>query len=98
MAYANGQPVILTVKVRNRGVLGDPTTLRLRVKPPGEAWAEYTYGVDSELVKIADGHFEGTIDTETDRGGMWRYEWKSTGPKGTSGVLTFSVDPPPTDA
>lgn len=60
------------------GVLIDPTTVSVRVSPPGVADIEYVYGVALGLVKIGVGIYSIGLDT-TGRKGLWVYDFHSTG-------------------
>lgn len=51
-----GDTVNVTVTIRDTSdTVTDPTTLSVKVKPPGASATTYVYGTDSELTKTSTG-------------------------------------------
>lgn len=74
------------------GSASDPATVIFAVRAPSVAAssaAEYTYGVDAEVVRTGTGVYYTDIDvTES---GIWRIRCYSTGAKQTAGEHYFRV-------
>lgn len=79
---SNGYEVGAVVRIRavfkdTAGNLVDPTTVALRVRPPGETVTLYVYGQNADLVRETLATYR--FDVELSKGGEWKYRWISTG-------------------
>lgn len=76
--YDIGDKVRVTASFTNLdGDAADPTTVTVKVQPPGGTITSYVHGTDDEVEKDATGVYH--IDLSTDRPGRWRYRWETTG-------------------
>lgn len=55
----------------------DPTTLRMKVRPPRAAAYTLVYGTDIEVVRDSAGNYR--FDLALDRSGTWQWRWEATG-------------------
>lgn len=58
------------------GVLTDPTTITLKVRPPGGAQTAYTFAA-AQLIKESTGIYR--MDLAINTGGVWTYRWEGAG-------------------
>jgi len=78
----------LTVSLSVLGVLTDPATLTLVVRPPTDPRFELAYPAD--ITRTEQGRFEARFPiTET---GKWRYRWIATGEAVGAELGSFTVD------
>ncbi|KIO49601.1 hypothetical protein [Nitrosospira sp. NpAV] len=79
-SYLIGSVVRVSVSITDcaTNILADPGGLILKVKPPAEAPTTFTYGVDSEVIKDADGVYH--ADITLDKSGEWRWRWEASTP------------------
>lgn len=54
----------------------DPSTLSCTVMGPGGASTTYTYGTDSNIDRLDEGHFY--CDVTPDASGEWHFRWVAT--------------------
>lgn len=71
------------------GVLTDPTTVTLIVKPPGAASVTYAYPTDPHITKTATGKYRGLVDCST--AGIWHGRWVTTGAAAGAEEFSFTV-------
>jgi hypothetical protein len=79
MLYTQGDATDLTWSFTDRltGAPADPSTLVLKVRSPRAGVTTYTYGVDVELVRDAQGEYSFHLDL--DAGGHWSWRIVGTG-------------------
>jgi hypothetical protein len=79
MLYIEGDATDLTWSFTDRstGLPADPSTLVLKVRSPRAGVTTYTYGVDQQLVRDAEGEYSFHLDLNP--GGFWRWRLVSTG-------------------
>lgn len=59
------------------GIAVDPSTVRVRYKPPSSAEVALTYNVNLELVRDGVGMYH--ADIASTEAGVWNYRWEGTG-------------------
>lgn len=69
----------------------DPGGVILRIRPPGRALTDYTFGQTPEIVKDAVGRYHALI--VADVAGEWRYRWELAAPHVGTEEGSFTVDP-----
>lgn len=68
----------LTVTFKNlAGTVVDPTTVKIQIKLPTDAFLEYTYLTGIEVIKDSVGTYH--IDFLITQGGLHYYKWTGTG-------------------
>lgn len=67
----------VTIKIRDTGVLTDPTTLSIRVTSPVGSVVTYAYP-SANVVKLSTGKYRATVDCTAV--GRWHFTWLSPGP------------------
>jgi hypothetical protein len=86
--YDIGDLVRVTGTFTVSGTATDPTTITLKVLPPGSAVLTYTYAL-SEVTKSATGVYYKDIPITSS--GTWYYRWISTGTVVSAGEEYFHV-------
>lgn len=71
----------------NAGAVADPGALRLKVKPPANPLATYTFGAGAEIVKDAVGRYHADILLAA--AGLWAYRWELDAPN--AGAIEGSI-------
>ena len=96
MAHINpGDAVRLsTIFTDAAGVVADPTTVTLRVRPPGVAETVYVYLTDAELIKDSTGnyHLDYVVPATTTAEATFHYQWEGTGAVQAVEPGTFLVE------
>ena len=79
MIYTEGDATDLKWSFTNSvtGAPTDPSSLVLKVRSPRAGVTTYTYGVDQQLVRDAEGEFSFHLSLNV--GGHWRWRIASTG-------------------
>ena len=97
-AYTVGSTMRATFTFRTYvGTEADPTTVRLRYRPPEGAMQEFLYAADDEVVKSATGVYY--LDIPLTAPGTWLVGAKGTGEVAiNSPDFTFNVDSAPAPA
>ena len=77
-----GDRMRITGEFRDRttGILGDPTTVSLKIKEPDETITEYTYAA-AQITKTSTGlyYYDLDIPDEVESEGLWHFKWTITG-------------------
>lgn len=84
-----GETIILRGAFRANGLLTDPNTVTLKVKPPSGTEATYTYG-GGTVDRDGDGLYSKSI--EPDEAGTWEYLFEGTGLVDAINKATFVVE------
>lgn len=90
--YNPGEIARLGITLTVDGAVTDPSTIKIRVKPPTTAAVEYVYGVDSNVTRLSTGVYRAAI-TITNDPGPWQYRWISTGTAATVAPSFITVNP-----
>lgn len=64
------------------GVLIDPDIVTFTIKTPSNIKTEYVYGIDSEVIREAEGDY--SLIIRPDIAGIWRYSISGTTSSGTA--------------
>lgn len=91
------RPRLLTQFSDVEGVIADPTTVTLRVRPQGGAEVVYVYGTDAELIKDSVGNYH--LDYPVPpivphRELIFHYQWEGIGAVQAVEPGTFVVSDP----
>jgi hypothetical protein len=71
------------------GVLTDPQTVKVSIKPPNSPVVTKIFGTDTEVVKDSDGLFY--IDIDANAAGQWAVRWFSEGTGKAAAEMRFHV-------
>jgi hypothetical protein len=71
------------------GSVLDPTTLDFTLRQPSGELVNYQYGIHSQVVKLAVGHYY--VDWDANQVGVYRFRWQATGAVVASQSGAFSV-------
>ena len=90
--YQDGDSVRLEIRTKDdAGVLTDPTTVTLKIKPPNGAQVTFTEA-GGGVTKISVGHFRRDHVIPVAEVGTWTYRYQTTGAIVAAEEKTFTVE------